>query len=434
MSEPSSIWQSRRLAYAVLILAAALRLALLSWPAFYTGIETLHVPSSITYVQTGHFDPDNDYSGPFRKIMQYPTLRLLGDTAVARRLPNAVFGSLTAFFLVLLGQQLFPGRRVGGLAGLFLATDPFHVSFSRTTWEDIPVALFITAGLYFLAKALAETRPDRYITALVWSGSALALALATRRYVAVILIAVVAWLIYREFKGPESIRGSSFRRRLLFFVVIFGLLPLVAYMLTFYPWLTRGYSLSEWLSFQKHMINEELMISPQLSEFAKFYGQSYRAFDWFTRPVIFGYQMRVNRFSTATVMIINNPFSWLLIWPAVATLMYFWRRTQQANLALMVAGLMLLYVPFLIARRQILVYSALAVLPLAFLLLATALELAQSQAKKTLRFFSVSLVIVILAVNLALYPLAVAMPLPNSWSKFVPFSGKIMKAGPAVNQ
>ena len=419
-------WQSKYTALGILLIALILRLALLSWPPFYTGIEEIHVPSSINYTETGHFDPDNNYSSPFRKILQYPALKIIGDTAIGRRLPNAIFGSLTAFLLVLIGQALFPKSRVGVLSGLFLATDPFHVSFSRTTWEDVPAIFFLTLGFYFLARAKNKKEPDQYLKMLIYAGVAMAVALATRRYISIILIATVAWLIYRELKGPKSIRGPNLPRRIIFFLMVFGLLPIVFYALTFYPWVLRGYSPVEWLSFQQHMVTTELTgINPEVSEYGRYYGNSYRAIDWFTKPVVFGSQMPVSESLTSTLLIINNPLSWFLVWPALAFLLWRIRQKYRSNLALIMGIFALLYLPLVIAQRQILIYSALIVLPTAFLLLSLALDDIENLSNTLLSRIGLALIVVVVASNLILYPLAIAAPLPKSIGAFVPFKDSL---------
>jgi len=424
----SPFWQSGKAALIVLFLALGLRLFSLGWPPFYIGIEELHTPSSLNYVNSGHFDPDNDYSSPFRKLFQYPLLKLLGDTATARRLPNAIFGALTAFFLVLLGRQLFKNGRIGVVAGFILATDPFHINFSRTTWEDVGAAMFLTAGLYLFAKALNQTEPDRYLTSLIAAGAVMSLAFATRRYVALPLLAIIILCVWRERQGPPAIRGQNFSRRLVFFLAIFGLLPFIAYFLTFYPWFARGYSLTEWISFQQYMVTREMVgVGAELSGFAKLYGHSYHAIDWFTKVVVFGFQMPVGLTLTSTVMIINNPFSWLLVWPSTALLVFYWRRTRSFGLIFALTCFFLLYLPFVVAKRQILIYSALPVLPTVFLILAIALEFALSRRRRIFRIGGAALLTAVLVTNLIFYPLAASIPLPKSWSAWLPFKSALMK-------
>lgn len=418
--------QTWRPALAIFFLALALRLIMIGWPSFYTGIESMHIPSTLAYVDTGHFDPENDHATPLRKFLLYPFLRLLGDTATARRLPNAFFGALTAFFVVLLGRQLFPGSRIGVLAGLFLATDPFHISFSRSTWEDIPVALFVTAGLYFLAKALAQTSPDRYLKALLWSGAAFSLALATRRYTAALLLALFLWLAYRDAAGPIPLRGKELSRRVAFLAAVFLVLPLTVYAVTFYPWFGRGNSVGDWVSFQKHQVKDELTDKTIENEgAAEYYGRSYGAYDWFDKLIVFGSQMPIRGGGIATAMVINNPFSWFVVLPGLIWLAVLWRRTGSTALAIVIVGFLLMYLPFLAARRIILVYSVLSVLPFAFLIAASIFEIMRAREEEGWRSFGTAMIALVLATNILFYPLAVAIPLPKRIAALIPFQNRL---------
>lgn len=422
----SALWQSKWWALGILLLALALRLYIIGWPPFDTGVESMHSTSSVAYVETGRFAPENDHTAPLRRFLSYPTLKLMGDTPIARRLPNAIFGGLTAFFLVLLGQQLFPRRPIGPVAGLFLATDPFHIAFSRTTWEDIPAPLFVIAGAYFLARAVSAADTRAYPANLIASGIFLAMAVSTRRYVAAILVAVLASLLYTEAKTFMSRREPGVFRRCAFVVAVFAFLPMVLYAFLFYPWFARGYSLSEWPVLQVHQIKEELTDASMQETNAQLdYGNSGRASDWFTRTIVFGSQMPTEDGQVSTAMIINNPISWLLILPALAFVGYLWRRKRSFSLALPILGFALIYFPFLMARRVILVYSALSVLPAAFLLLAVSLESVRDRKETALRTAAGGLAGLIIVTNLLFYPVAIALPLPRTVSLFIPFTNRL---------
>ena len=92
----------------------------------------------------------------------------------------------------------------------------------------------------------------------------------------------------------------------------------------------------------------------------------------------------------------------------------------------------LLYLPLVIAQRQILIYSALIVLPTAFLLLSLALDDIENLSNTLLRRIGLALIVVVVASNLILYPLAIAAPLPKSIGDIVPFKSYLFI--PEANQ
>jgi len=233
------------------------------------------------------------------------------------------------------------------------------------------------------------------------------LAVITRRYY---ITALVGAIIFLSLKN---------KKLLALYLTLFLILPLTLYFFTFYPWFLRGYSLIDWLAFQKYMVSQEFTgVSPQASGYAALYGHSYRAFDWFIKPVIFGFVFPLSRSFTAVFLVLNNPLSWFLIWPSLIFLIF--KRKEEKSLTFLILVFFLLYFPFLIAKRQILIYSSLAVLPWAFLLLAAAIYLF-SQATALRKKVAALFLTLVVTSNLLFYPLAIGYTLPNKVVSFLPF-------------
>ena len=78
------------------------------------------------------------------------SIRALGQTVVAARLPSAVAGALTAAGLYAFARPAF-GRGVALASSAYLATFPFHVHFSRTglnnIWDSLTVVV-VSAALW----------------------------------------------------------------------------------------------------------------------------------------------------------------------------------------------------------------------------------------------------------------------------------------------
>ncbi len=76
--------------------------------------------------------------------------RIADETAV--RMPNAIFGGLTAVVLFLMAQELF-GAAAGLFSAWFWATNPLAISINRVAKEDTLLVLFTWLGYYFYTRA-----------------------------------------------------------------------------------------------------------------------------------------------------------------------------------------------------------------------------------------------------------------------------------------
>jgi 4-amino-4-deoxy-L-arabinose transferase-like glycosyltransferase len=75
------------------------------------------------------------------------SMRTLGFTSFAARLPSALFGLATVFIVYNLGKKMF-NKTVGYVAGLCLLTTVHFVYYSRVSMLDVMATFFITAALY----------------------------------------------------------------------------------------------------------------------------------------------------------------------------------------------------------------------------------------------------------------------------------------------
>ncbi len=102
---------------------------------------------------------------PFTQVFTYwqaASVDVIGRTFTGFRLPSAIIGTMTIPALYLLARALFD-RKTALLAALFLATFPPHLHFSRLGLIQIADALFGTAALAFLARAVVYNRRLDYV-------------------------------------------------------------------------------------------------------------------------------------------------------------------------------------------------------------------------------------------------------------------------------
>ncbi len=86
-----------------------------------------------------------------------PFVAVLGPTLTAIRLLPALFGALTVLAVIWLGRELFDWR-VGMTGGLFLATYPVHVHFSRLALNNVVDPFFVVLAFAALLYGLRQGR------------------------------------------------------------------------------------------------------------------------------------------------------------------------------------------------------------------------------------------------------------------------------------
>lgn len=97
-------------------------------------------------------------------VASHPSLSASIETAL--RLPNAIFGALTAVLIYLLAAELF-GFEVGLLAAALWSVDPMAISFGRIAKEDTLLTFFFLLAMLFwvVGQRVAESqkpKPERY--------------------------------------------------------------------------------------------------------------------------------------------------------------------------------------------------------------------------------------------------------------------------------
>jgi 4-amino-4-deoxy-L-arabinose transferase-like glycosyltransferase len=149
---------------AILALAAFLRLfQLASAPPGLYHDEAMNGNNCLENLETGHwslFYPENGGREGLYINLTALSVSFLGNTALALRLPAALFGILTVWGVYLLGRELF-SRPIGLLASFFVATSFWHLVFSRLALRAIAAPLFLTLGLYLLLAGLRRVEEGR---------------------------------------------------------------------------------------------------------------------------------------------------------------------------------------------------------------------------------------------------------------------------------
>ncbi len=105
------------------------------------------------------FKSAGDYKPPVNIYLTAPITKIFGINEFSSRFVSAFLGSLTPFVLYLLLILLNFSPLSSLLVSLWLAILPWHVHFSRASFESITALFFLFTGLYFFFKWLKKSQP-----------------------------------------------------------------------------------------------------------------------------------------------------------------------------------------------------------------------------------------------------------------------------------
>lgn len=168
------IFQPFILLFFVLLIACYFRLFLLDTvPVSLSRDEVSIGYNAYSILKTGRdeygrmfplaFEAFGDWKLPVSIYATVPFVWLFGLTGIAVRLPVAIAGILSVFFLYLLAEELrkrytdLKSSFVSILSAFFLAVSPWHIYMSRTAFgHNVIALLFFIIGLLLFLKSLGR--------------------------------------------------------------------------------------------------------------------------------------------------------------------------------------------------------------------------------------------------------------------------------------
>src|SRR3989344_87908 len=99
------------------------------------------------------FQSHNTYKAPLYAYMSMLPIRLLGNTTAAARTTSALTGALSVLLLVIISHHLSHNYSLSLIAGLVLATNPWHLMSSRNTLESNLALFFTLLGLALFLRS-----------------------------------------------------------------------------------------------------------------------------------------------------------------------------------------------------------------------------------------------------------------------------------------
>jgi 4-amino-4-deoxy-L-arabinose transferase-like glycosyltransferase len=173
------------------------------------------------------FQSAGDYKPPVNVYLTVPSVAIFGLNEFSVRLPSALFGSLTIIFLVLLLIKLKINPKAAYLTGLWLCLSPWHIHYSRASFEAITALFFLITGTYFFISWIEKHKIWQIISFIVCFSLAVWSYHAERLFVPIFVIGLV--LFYRH-----QINFLKIKKQLLIGLVILSIFAIPFLKLTFF--------------------------------------------------------------------------------------------------------------------------------------------------------------------------------------------------------
>ncbi len=343
----------------------------------------------------------NWHHPPGRYFFLYLSSLFFGDKTFAYRLHSVIFAAGSILIIYLLAK-MFLSDRFALLASLFLALDPLHNAFSRLAFEESQLTFFTLLSLYLCFKIAIDKKP----ALLLPLGIVMGISAATKWGFLPVYLFILCFLSFTFLKEWKNEENSLLVATILTCLVI---LPLTVYLLSFLPWMKRGYTLIDWLNFQLKMAQS--VSSVTITDYGDLIGVSSTAWLWFIRPMFFAYLFQVQNNLIQSVAGFTNPFLWLAFWPATAFLLWV---PEVKKIKSLLGAFIVFVLPLLVVSRPVFLYTATPIAAFVSLVIAAAMEVLFKKYKSIVPYLKVYLIIAVVF-SLYFYPLEIGLPVNISF-------------------
>lgn len=173
-----------------------------------------------------YFRSFGDFRTPVAIYSMIPWIALFGLNEFSVRMTMVIYGTLTIFFLFLLVSEIvkklpFYIKNVTPyISALLLAISPWHIHFSRSGFEFIPMPFFITLGLFFIFRFFNEPLKKRHL--LLLGALFLIVGFYTAYVVQLVFLPFLIGIIIIYFPIFLSQKNTSLMATL---IIVLGLIP-----------------------------------------------------------------------------------------------------------------------------------------------------------------------------------------------------------------
>ncbi|MBU1000220.1 phospholipid carrier-dependent glycosyltransferase [Patescibacteria group bacterium] len=378
----------------ILLLTAFLRLYRLDYPDKYIFDEVYHAFTAKEYLKgsvsawewwtTPPPDVAYEWTHPplAKEIMTTSMFWLQSQNAWAWRLPGALFGILSVYLVYLLGLKILKNQNAALIAAFVFSLDGLNFVQSRTGMNDIYYLTFT------LACILALLNRKYFFSAILFG-----LALASK-WAAVYVFILILFVLAKDRK----------KNKLYLFIFI----PLIIYLLSYFPFFFIGHTFSQFKELQQQMwwYHTNLKASHPYSS------------PWWSWPLNLypvWYFVDYQKNNMANIFASGNP---MVFWTgSVAILLTAWEvvRKKSMNLIFILLGFFIFWLPWALSPRIMFLYHFSPSVP--FLSLAMGHQLSKALNDKKKRKYAFGLLLLLLLSFIIIYPFLVGIPIPKNLIK-----------------
>jgi len=163
----------------------------------------------------------------FFYFLQSISIRFLGQTTAALRIPSAIIGGLTVSAVYLIGRRMF-NPQTGLIAALFMTGFHFHIHFSRMGINNIWDALWFTIILGMFWDGWKYKRRSSFIIVGVCLGISQYFYVTVRMLPFILLL----WLASIAIFNRSSLRGMGKNLLFVMFLMFIAFLPMAWFFFT----------------------------------------------------------------------------------------------------------------------------------------------------------------------------------------------------------
>ena len=387
--------------FGIFILAFLLRAAgLTDQPPL--GDEVASAFSATNYIDNGMLGQIMWNHPPLRNYVVFLSEKIFGEyTSWGLRFGNVLLGSLTVLVLGYLGRALF-NNTAGYLSSFFLCIDPLHIAMSRQAFQESMTPFFIVTAVILSLYAI---RSDRILFCFL-SGIFFGLASASKWHgflpwaACAVMYLSTPWLI----QGQEERR--SFFQRLIVVIAAYIAVPVAVYTATYIPWILKGHSMQEFVDLQKWLVVRQHYHLPSI------YDQTIlpkNPLYWFLWPTAYPEFVFFEGKPYLTVSM-GNFLVWALTFPALIYCMKRWWDKKDFAMGFTLVMFMISYLPLILTKRGIYVFSSPPVIIFAFILTSYVISVLMDKNKISGKLLA-SYLGVVVAVTALMYPMSTARAL-----------------------
>lgn len=390
-----------------------LRVYRLDEPNHYYFDEVYHVVTARAYANSdpaayNPFSPPPEENTaydwlhpPLAKLIQAASIKVLGDTPFAWRLPSAVFGAALIPATFVLAYLLF-GPGVAIFASTVIAFENLTFVMSRITMNDIfltffVVCSFIFAYLYTLKRSLRN---------LLLTAIFLGFALGTKWPGLYAIAAISGYIILNDFK----------EKKLGLRLVLLIIIPFLMYMCSYGQYFLQGHKLNEFVG-----LHQQIWWYQNRSDLSHSYGttalfcvpngldteKSWCPWVLDIRGVYFSYE-DYGSGNAGYVYALGNPIVFWLGIVAVSYLIGKFVQRRNMKILFILFGYFIFWLPWIFTPRLLFLYHYLPSIPL--LAIALGYELRDIYRSK-FKFAAILLLSSIVISFLYFYPISSGWPI-----------------------